>query len=152
MPPKKKQKMYTSLAEQQQLLEDFYNDLDDETFLGHKFGGEGEDESNISCSSSDTYVDVSNKDTDFTSQPVDEEDLRPRKQKFKNLNDVFDLCNYNTLPPQELITFHSDAKGQSVMDWATTKQGTSVGRAPNQNVIKHKPGLQRQYVYCRQYA
>ena len=56
MPPKKKQKVYTSLAEQQQLLEDFYNDLDDETFLGHKFGGEGEDESNISCSSSDTCV------------------------------------------------------------------------------------------------
>ena len=27
MPPKKKQKLYTSLAEQQQLLEDFYNDF-----------------------------------------------------------------------------------------------------------------------------
>ena len=30
---KKKQKLYTSLAEQQELLEEFYNDLDDETFL-----------------------------------------------------------------------------------------------------------------------
>ena len=25
------------------------------------------------------------------------------------------------------------------MDWTTTKKGTSVGRAANQNVIKHKP-------------
>ena len=127
------------------MLEDFYNDLDDETFLGHEFGGKGEDESNISCSSSDTDVDVSDKDTDCTSQPVDEEDLVPRKQKFKNLDDVLDLNNYDILPPQELISFHySDAKGQFVMDWTTTKQVTSVGRAPNQNVIKHGPGPGRQ--------
>ena len=32
MEPKKKEKLYTSLAEQQQLLENFYNDLDDETY------------------------------------------------------------------------------------------------------------------------
>ena len=57
MPPKKKQKLYTSIAEQQQLLEDFYIELNDETFLGHEFGGEGENESSISCSSSDTDVD-----------------------------------------------------------------------------------------------
>ena len=43
MPPKKKQKLYLSLAEQQQLLEDFYQSLDDETFLGYEFCGEGED-------------------------------------------------------------------------------------------------------------
>ena len=58
MPPKEKQRLYTSLAEQQQLLEDFCNDLDDETFLGHEFGREVEDERNISCSSSDRDVDV----------------------------------------------------------------------------------------------
>ena len=92
--------MYTFLAEQQQLLEDFYNDLDDETFLGQEFSGEGEDEANISCSSSDTDVDVSDKDTDCTSQPVDEESLVPRKEKLKNLNDVLHLNNYNILPPQ----------------------------------------------------
>ena len=69
----------------------------------------------------------------------------PRKQKFKNLDDVLDLNNYNVLPPQKLITFHySDAKGQFVMDWTTAKQGTSLRRAPNQNVIKHKPGPRRQ--------
>ena len=137
--------MYTSLAEHQQLLEDFYNNLDDETFHGHEFGGEGEDERNISCSSSDTGVDVSDKDTDCTSQSVDEDDLVPRKQKFKNLDDVLDLNYYNVLPPQKLITFHySEAKGQFVMDWTTTKEDTSVGRAPNQNVIKHKPGPGRQ--------
>ena len=28
--------------------------------------------------------------------------------------------------------------------WTTTKQGTSVRRAPNQNVIKYKPGPRRQ--------
>ena len=30
--PKEKEKLYTSLAEQQQLLENFYDDLDDETY------------------------------------------------------------------------------------------------------------------------
>ena len=79
---------------------DFENDLYDETFLGQEFNAEGEDESNIFCSSSDTDVDVSDKDTDCTSQPVDEEDLVPRKQKFKNLDDVLDLNNYDILPPQ----------------------------------------------------
>ena len=61
MPRKKKQKLYTSLAEQQQLLEDLYNELDDNTIVGHEFGVEGEDETNISYSSSDTDIDVSNK-------------------------------------------------------------------------------------------
>ena len=32
MEPKKKEKLYTSPAEQQQLLENFYNDLDDEAY------------------------------------------------------------------------------------------------------------------------
>ena len=82
------------------ILEDFYNDLDDETFLGHEFGAEWEDESNISCSSSYTDVDLSDKDTDRTSTPVDEEDLVPRKQTFENLDDVLDLNNYDVLPPQ----------------------------------------------------
>ena len=90
--------MYTSLAEQQQLLEDFYNDIDDEIFLGHEFDAERENESNISCSFSDTDVDVSDKDTDWISQPADEEDLVPMKQKFKNLDDVLDLNNYEILP------------------------------------------------------
>ena len=144
MPPKKKQKLYTSLAEQQQLLKDFYNDHDDDTFLCHESGEEGLDESNISCSSSDTDVDVSDKDNDYTSQPVNAEDLVSRKQKFKNLDDVLDLNNHDILPSQEPITFHySDAKGQFVMDLTTAKQGTSVGRAPNKNVKKHKPGPRR---------
>ena len=30
------------------------------------------------------------------------------------------------------------------MDWTTTKPGTSVERAPNQNLIKHRPGPRRQ--------
>lgn len=32
MEPKKKEKLYTSPAEQQQLPENFYSDLDDETY------------------------------------------------------------------------------------------------------------------------
>ena len=90
--------MYTSLAKQQQLLEDFYSDIDDEIFLGHEFDGERENGSNISCSFSDTDVDVSDKDTDWVSQPADEEDLVSMKQKFKNLDDVLDLNNYEILP------------------------------------------------------
>ena len=102
----------------------------------HEFGAEGENERNISCSSSDTDVDVSDKDTDCASQAVDEEDLVPRKQKFNSLDIAFDLKSYDILSHQIPITFYySDAKVQFVV-WL----GTSVGRAPNQNVIKHKPG------------
>ena len=123
---------------------EFYNVLDDETFLVHEFSSEGEDENNISCSSSDTDFDISDKDTDCISQSVYEEDLVPSKQKFKNLDDVLDLNNYDTLPPQEPITFHySEAEGQFVMDWTTTKQSISVGTVPNQNVIKYKLGPRR---------
>ena len=102
----------------------------------HEFGAEGENERNISCSSSDTDVDVSDKDTDCASQAVDEEDLVPRKQKFNSLDIAFDLKSYDILSHQIPITFYySDAKVQFVV-WLRT----SVGRAPNQNVIKHKPG------------
>ena len=62
----------------------------------------------------------------------------------KILDDVLDLNNYDTLPPQEPITFHySEAEGQFVMDWTTTKQSISVGTVPNQNVIKYKLGPRR---------
>ena len=80
MPRKKKQTLYTSLSEQQQFLEKFYNDLNHGAFIGHKFGGEGKHESKTSCSSSDDDVDVSGKDTDCTSQPVDDKDFVPRNK------------------------------------------------------------------------
>ena len=132
------------------MLEDFYNDIDDETFLGHEFNCEGEDGSNIYCSIYIalyiyyTDVDISDKDSNCTSQPFDEENLVPRKH-LDDVDEVFCLNNYNILPPQEPIVFHcSDEKGQFVIDWTTIKQGTSVGRAPNQKVTKHKTGPQRQ--------
>ena len=84
---------------------EFYNVLDDETFLVHEFSSEGEDENNISCSSSDTDFDISDKDTDCISQSVYEEDLVPSKQKFKNLDDVLDLNNYDTYHPKNLLLF-----------------------------------------------
>ena len=133
--------MHTSLVEQQQLLEDFHNDLNDETFLGHEFGDAGLDESSISSPFSDTDVDFSDKDTDSTLQTTDAENLVSRKQKFKNLDDVLDLNNYNFLPPQEPITvYYYNAKGQFVMDLTTSKKRSSVGRALNQNLIKNKAG------------
>ena len=68
----------------------------------------------------------------------------PRKH-LDDVDEVLYLNNYNILPPQEPIFFHySDEKGQFVIHWTTIKQGTSVGRAPNQKVTKHKPGPQRQ--------
>ena len=64
-----------------------------------------------------------------------------RKEKFKNFDDVFNLHSYHILLAQEPIFFfdYFDSNGQFVMDWTTTKQGTSVGRAPNQNIIKPGP-------------
>ena len=88
-------------------------------------------------------VDISDKDTGCTSQPVDEEDLVSRKQNFENLDEVLDMNDYYILSPQVPNTQNSVAKWKFAMHWTTTKQDTSFGRAPNQNVIKHKPGQRR---------
>lgn len=68
-----------------------------------------------------------------------------RKEKFFNLDDVFNLENYNILPEQESSQFHyTDSKGPFVMNWHTTKQYQS-GREPknlrHQNVLKHQKRL-----------
>ena len=109
MAPKKKQNLYTSFAEQRQLLEHFYNYVGDKPFLIMNLVLK-EKMKEIFLALLQTDVDVSDKDTDCASQAVDEEDLVPRKQKFKSLGIVFDLKNYNILSPQIHITFYySDA-------------------------------------------
>ena len=109
-------KRRTTTAEQEKLLEEFYKNLGNETFLGHAFIGEGEDLGEPDSSSDEDNDEESNaneeeivtnlQEADFETpetMDVDEEEAReslPRKQKFKNLDEVVNE-NYDELPQQK---------------------------------------------------
>ena len=108
--------MYTYLAEQQKLLEYFYNDPGDKPFLIMNLVVKEKMKETFLALLQTLMFDVSDKDTDCASQVVDEEDLITKKQKFKSLDIAFDLKSYDILSPQIPITFYySDAKAQFVV-------------------------------------
>ena len=141
--PKRK---FISKNDQEQLLQDFYNNLgdDEDTFLGHHFvESDVDDESDFSDDESDGVPeeemiedDGDEKDNDdgeveeivgddndnAQTEPVvdDADDANiddpmpaelPKKQKFKNLDEVLDEDNYVDLPAQRKRTFkNADVK------------------------------------------
>ena len=107
-------KRRTTTDEQEKLLEEFYKNLGNETFLGHAFIGEGEDLGEPDSSSDEDNNEESNaneeeivtnlQEADFETpetMDVDEEEVEeslPQKQKFKNLDEVVNQKNYDELP------------------------------------------------------
>ena len=115
-----KRKAYVSADQQQRILQQFYDDLDNDSFLGHSFEGENDansfsdddsDESpveNDSPGESDGPIKIENEiDMGLDENaPVDDSvDNTPRKQKFSNLDDVLNLDNYDQLPQQEYALY-----------------------------------------------
>ena len=110
-------KPQTTRAEQKKLLEEFYKNLGNETFLGHAFIGEGEDlgEPDSSSDEDNDEESIANEEEiktnlqeeDFETpetMDVDEEEGEeslPRKQNFKNLDEVVNEKNYDELPQQK---------------------------------------------------
>ena len=106
-----------SIAEQEKLLEEFYENLENETFLGHAFIGEGEDlgepdsssdeDNNEQSIANEEEIETNLKEADFETPDtteVDEEEVEeslPQKQKFKNLDEVVNEKNYDELPLQK---------------------------------------------------
>ena len=101
------------------ILEDFYNDLDDETFLGHEFGAEWEDESNISCSSSYTDVDLSDKILTVLQPQLMKKIWYQGNKRLKILMMSWTWIITMFYHPKILITYYyySDTKGKFVMEW-----------------------------------
>lgn len=140
MPPKRK----LTATEQERLLQQFYDELDDDTFLGHSLEGEDDippdDDSSESDSSGECEIDMG-LDEDV---PVDDiVDNPPRKQLFSNLDDVLNLDNYEQLPEQEYALFEYQNSSKTLtMQWETQnpQNRNRSGRLSNRNIIRNKPG------------
>ena len=137
MLPKKKN--YHSIADSENLLQEFYENLEDDTFLGHSFIGK------MMLRNMKPRLFDSNIEQVVVVEPIDEVEFFdevkavPRKQKFFNLDDVLNLENYDILPEQELSQFHcTDSKGQFTMIWNTKSQYQS-GRALSRNILRPGP-------------
>ena len=106
-------KQRTTRAEEEKLLEEFYKNLGNETFLGHAFIVEGEDLGKPDSSSdedndeesiaNEEEIETSLQEADFETpetMDVHEEEVEEsllRKQKFKNLDEVVNEKNYDEL-------------------------------------------------------
>ena len=67
---------------------------------------------------------------------------RPRKQRFKNIDEVMDENKYEPLPPQQTETHtwtpsKNDTESKSY-EWTT--DFNPQGRAPRHNLIRNRPG------------
>ena len=107
-------KRRTTTAEQEKLLEEFYKNLGNETFLKHTFIGLGEDRDEPDSSSDEDNngesiaieeeIKINLQEAVFETpetMDVDEEEVEeslPQKQKFKNLDEVVNQKNYDELP------------------------------------------------------
>ena len=121
------EKRRTTRAEQEKLLKEFNENLGNETFLGHAFIGEGEDLGQPDSSSdedkdeesiaNEEEIETNLQEADFETpetMDVDEEEVAeslPRKQKFKNLDEVISEKNYDQLRQQKKVSDNFGDKG-----------------------------------------
>ena len=148
-------KRQTTRAEEEKLLEEFYENLGHETFLGHAFIGEGKDFGEPDCSSdedndeesiaNEEEIKTNLQEADFETPEtmnVDEEveeveESLPRKQKFKNLDEVVNEKNYDELPQQKNFQASVETKDKKFCIKYTTNK---LNKTPSQNILKHAPG------------
>ena len=113
--PKRK---FVSTRQQEDMLQAFYNDMgkEEELFLGHSFiAEEANNDSDYEDSSGSDQDDnvvqvndnleemVENVGNDVENiEPMEPVEL-PRKQKFKNMEDVLDENNYVDLPLSKIV-------------------------------------------------
>ena len=151
---------FVSKNNQEQLLQDFYDNLDadDDTFLGHQFvdsdGDFSDDDSDYGngCVDDDEEI-PDDVETEPNAEGVDEaieepetidEPLpvvRPKKQKFKRLGEVLDDDKYIDLPNQESRVFkYTDAKKTMTINWETDGNQNFLHQRGTANIVKNKPG------------
>ena len=150
-----KRKAYVSADQQQRILQQFYDDLNNDSFLGHSFEGENDANSfsdddsdevlfeNDGPGESDGPIEIENEiDMGLDENaPVDDiVDNPPRKQKFSNLDDVLNLDNYDELPQQEYALFqYQNTSKTFTMQWETQKhqRPRQYGRLPARNILQN---------------
>ena len=150
-------KWQTTRAEQEKLLEEFYENLGNETFLGHAFIGEGEDLGKPDSSSdednkeesiaNEEEIETNLQEADFETPEtidVDEEEVEeslPWKQKFKNLDEVVNEKNYDELPQQKKFQRTEETKDKKFhIKYTTSKPVNQLNKTRSQNILKHALG------------
>ena len=151
---------FVSKNNQEQLLQDFYDNLDadDDTFLGHHFvdsdgdfsdddsdydnGGVDDDEEipdDVEIEPNAEGADEAIEEPETIDEPLPVE--RPKKQKFKSLDEVLDDDKYIDLPNQESRVFkYTDAKKTMVINWETDGNQNFLRQRGTANIVKNKPG------------
>ena len=117
MASRPKRKFVTS-REREILFQQFYDNIEknEEQFLGHAFvGDEDSDSEFVQSSHSEVQADDNNgersdiaddtENFDGDNIVIGEQEELPRKQKFKNLDEVLDGSNYIDLPAQPDLSF-----------------------------------------------
>ena len=111
---------------------------------------------------SDTEIDYGNESGDEDIDHADESDIpgdesdedvrvvRPRKQKFKNLDEVMDESKYHPLPEQvpESHTWKPSKNDTTSKSYEWTTDFHPQGRAPRRNLIRNQPGPSPQAKQC----
>ena len=136
---------------------DLIEDGDPRTFLDaftYDLAGDGD--------LSDTEIDYGNESGDEDIDHADESDIpgdesdedvrvvRPRKQKFKNLDEVMDESKYHPLPEQipESLTWKPSKNDPTLKSYEWTTDFHPQGRAPRRNLIRNQPGPSPQAKQC----
>ena len=140
----------------EKLLEEFYENLENDTFLGNAFTGEKEDlgEPDSSLDEDNDEESIANEEeietnlqADFETpetMDVDKEEVQknpPRKQKFKNLDEVVNEKNYDELPQQKKFQTTVETKDKKFrIKYTTNKPVNQLNKTPSQNILKHALG------------
>ena len=141
----------------EKLLEEFYENLENETFLGNAFTGEKEDlgepdssldeDNDEESIANEEEIETNLQEADFETPETidaDKEEVQknlPRKQKFKNLDEVVNEKNYDELPQQKLSQKTMETKDKKFrIKYTTNKPVNQLNKTPSQNILKHALG------------
>ena len=141
----------------EKLLEEFYENLENETFLGNAFTGEKEDlgepdssldeDNDEESIANEEEIETNLQEADFETPEtidVDKEEVQknlPRKQKFKNLDEVVNEKNYDELPQQKKFQATVETKDKKFrIKYTTNKPVNQLNKTPSQNILKHALG------------
>ena len=141
----------------EKLLEEFYENLENETFLGNAFTGEKEDlgepdssldeDNDEESIANEEEIETNLQEADFETPETidaDKEEVQknlPRKQKFKNLDEVVNEKNYDELPQQKLFQKTMETKDKKFrIKYTTNKPVNQLNKTPSQNILKHALG------------
>ena len=141
----------------EKLLEEFYENLENETFLGNAFTGEKEDlgepdssldeDNDEESIANEEEIETNLQEADFETPETidaDKEEVQknlPRKQKFKNLDEVVNEKNYDELSQQKKFQATVETKDKKFrIKYTTNKPVNQLNKTPSQNILKHALG------------